>query len=70
MVISGIEGEYTGEVEIKSDLPQGRGIFRSLGKIVLMGYFERGELAEGKFLKIDMQTLSFSICYFWRSESG
>ena len=63
IVIDGIKGDYTGEFEIESDLPHGRGILRAQNNTVFLGQFERGMFAEGKLLKLDSTNLLISLCY-------
>ena len=56
-------GDYTGEFEIGTDLPHGRGILRTKDKTLFLGQFEKGAFAEGKLLKLDLKNLSMSLCY-------
>ncbi len=56
-------GDYTGEFEIGTDLPHGRGILRTKDRTLFLGQFEKGAFAEGKLLKLDLKNLSMSLCY-------
>jgi hypothetical protein len=65
ILVEGISGFYAGEFDIKTNLPDGRGVFQGENGIRFLGYFEEGKFGAGKCVRIDSKAKEYSVCTQW-----
>ena len=65
--INGTEGRYFGEIDMRNNLPSGRGFFYANEKDAWshLGYFSGGKLADGRRISFNCATRELRISQFW-----